>query len=302
MPHTSRRVAGTLALVCSAGLVTVGASPVAATSLDYKENCADPVAEARALREKIRVHNANPPAQSNAGAVATYNAEARALNAQKGPVAARLRACAEAFFQMKANHPLSTVVTPSKDKLSKIATAAGKLTLAQKRAGSRWNPETYDFLKYGPGKPGMTTRSDRKPVPLPSSIKAVYKALDETRPDIPRTSYLQGVRAPAIGSADPAYPGRRINGVAFDHIIPLRRLVTFRDFLKLTPRNMYLVANSPANSQWLSRAANSSKQSGSSYFVSGASPAWLQAQAKLREKATKEVQELIAALLKSQGA
>jgi hypothetical protein len=148
----------------------------------------------------------------------------------------------------------------------------------------------------------MTKRLDRKLAPLPSSIRAVYDALNKSRPDVPRTSYLQGVQAPAIGSADPARPGRTIDSVAFDHIIPLKRLVTFRNFLKLTPRNMYLVANSPANTQWVSGAANSSKGSGSAYFISGADPAWLQAQAKLRAKATKEVQELIDALLKSQGA
>lgn len=302
MLRTSRRIAGASALVCLVSLPMGGASPVEATSLHYKADCTDIDAETGALSARISAHNASPPARTNAAAVAAYNARAGALNAQRALLSARLQACTEAFAQVQSNHPLGKVVTPSSNALSKIETAVGRLTSAQKRAGSRWNPETYDFLKYGRGKPSMTTRADRKPVALPSSIRAVYRALDATRPTIPRTAYLQGVKAPAIGSADPAYPGRTINSVAFDHIIPLRRLVTFRDFLKLTPRNMYLVANSPANSQWLSGAANSSKQSGSSYFISGADRAWLQAQAKLRDKAAKEVQELIKALLKSQGA
>ncbi|GII95270.1 hypothetical protein [Sinosporangium siamense] len=310
MLRSSSEIAGSLAFVCFAGLVAVSAPPALATGADYKKYCASQVAAARSLSEKIRLHNASPPAPTNIAAVQSYNARASSLNAQKGPVAARLLACARAFSQMRANHPLATVVTPSADAVKKINDAVSKMKSRERRAGSRWNPETYDFLKYGRGKPGMTSRADRRPVRLPRSIRAVYDALDKTRPSIPTTAYLQGVRAPRIGSADPAYlrptnpasPSRLITGVAFDHIIPLRRLVTYRGFLELTPRNMYIVANSPANSQWLSRSANSSKQSGSSFFISGADPAWLQAQAKLREKAAKEVQELIKALLKSQKA
>lgn len=299
MLRISRWIAAPSALACAAGLVFGGAFPVRANLL-RKADCVPLEAEVTALNLRISAHNAAPPNRTNAAAVAAYNARAGALNAERSGILARLRACSEAFDKMKINHPLGRVVTPGRSDLSKIEAAVRRLTEAEKRAGSRWNPQTYDFLQYGRGKPGMIKRVDRKPVKLPASINAVYHALDETRPTMPRTAYLQGVRAPALGSPDPAYPGRTIKSVAFDHIVPLRRLVAFRDFLKLTPRNMYLVANSPANSQWLSGAANSSKQSGSSYFVSGANPAWLRAQAQLRDKTVEELQDLIKALLKSQ--
>ncbi|MCO6004906.1 hypothetical protein NE236_07925 [Actinoallomurus purpureus] len=291
-----------------ASLVMVGASPEAATADDYKEICAGPVAELKAVHEKISAHNARQApggVSTDASAVASYNAEAETLRFQQNQAFARLMACERAFDRMKANHPLSTVVTPSPADLSKIAAAVSRLTDEEKRAGARWNPKTYDFLNYGTGKRGMTKRVDRAPADLRKTsptIYAVYKALDKSRPRVPSTAYLQGVQAPKIGSSDPAYQGRRINSVAFDHIIPLRRLVVLPNFPKLTPRNMYIVANSPANTQWLSGSANSSKLSGSSAFISGADPAWIQAQAKLREKTEMEVQELIDALLKSQRA
>ncbi|MDA0637445.1 hypothetical protein OUY22_28910 [Nonomuraea sp. MCN248] len=301
MLRISRWIAVPSALACAAGLLFGGVSPARAGLL-RQADCAPVAAEMTALNQRISAHNAAPPSRTDAAAVAAYNARAGKLNARRSAVIARLRACLRAFDTMRRNHPLGRVPTPSKSDLRTIEAAVKRLSETERRVGSRWNPETYDFLQYGRGKPGMIKRVDRKPVKLPASINAVYRALDATRPAMPRTAYLQGVRAPAVGSPDPAYPGRTIKSVAFDHIVPLRRLVAFRGFLKLTPRNMYLVANSPANSQWLSGAANSSKQSGSSYFVSGASPAWLRDQARLRDKTAQELQDLVKALLKSQKA
>jgi hypothetical protein len=308
MLRTSRRIAGALAVVSLAGLVVMAGSSPAAASLDYEDYCDGPVAELKAIHEKISEHNARQApggVSTDASAVASYNAEAETLRSQQNQAFSRLMACERAFDRMKANHPRSTIITPSPANLSKLVAAVSRLTAEEKRSGARWNPKTYDFLNYGTGKRGMTKRADREPAKLQPPIDAVYKALDKSRPDrskAPLTSYLQGVQAPKIGSPDPARPGRIIDSVAFDHIIPLKRLVTLRGFLKLTPRNMYIVANSPANTQWLSGKANSSKQSGSSAFIEGADPAWIQAQAKLRMKAETEVQELIDALLKSQGA
>lgn len=295
-------------LVSLVGFAAVLSTPGAAAGRDFDEVCAGPIAELKDLHQKIKTHNAQPRVSSDRSYVSRYNAEARRLNAQQVQAISRARACARAFSRVQGDHPLSTFVTPRPADITKIKTAVGKLTEAEKRAVTRWNPEIYDFLDYGPRRPGqppkkgMTMRADRAPQKLRQpSVQDVYKALDETRPDIPRTAYLQGVRAPAIGSPDPAYADRRlITGVAFDHILPLRRLVTLRDFLKLTPENMYLVANSPANSQWLSKKANGSKLSGSSAFISGADSTWLQQQAQLREKTEREVRELIDALLKTQ--
>ncbi|GAB3276329.1 hypothetical protein GCM10027589_01880 [Actinocorallia lasiicapitis] len=192
---------------------------------------------------------------------------------------------------------------PSATQVANIRTAATRMTDADRDAISRSNSKTYDYLLYGSGKRGMTTRVDRIPPKLPngSAAKDMYHALDRNRPTMPLTNRLQGQLPPTVGRPDPAYAdGRLVTGVAFDHIIPLRRLVTMRGFLKLTPENMWLVANSPANSQWLSKTANSSKLSGSSAFIAGADPQWLQAQAQLRLKSEREVQQLINALLKTQ--
>ncbi|MFF5259474.1 hypothetical protein ACFY4C_11065 [Actinomadura viridis] len=284
--------------------MVVGLSGPAAANV-FDDLCAGPMADMKRIQGLIRVHNAKPRVSSDRGYVAAHNAEARSLNARMAQALSRVRQCVSAFAQVQRNHPLSTFPKPTNDQITKVSTAVKKLTEAQKRAVTRWNPQTYDFLAYGSGKKGMTSRVDRSPPKLREpSVQAVYKALDETRPtrtQVPLTAHLQGRLPPTVGTPDLAYTnGRLVTGVAFDHIIPLRRLVTQRNFLKLTPENMWLVANSPANTQWLSKTSNGSKLSGSSAFISGADPKWIQAQAQLREKAEREVQTLIDVLLKIQ--
>ncbi|GAA1593990.1 hypothetical protein GCM10009678_90210 [Actinomadura kijaniata] len=298
MARTYKRRAPLAALL---GFCAVVGAPSPAAADDLDALCAEPIAELRRVQAMIRIHNAKPRVSSDRGYVSAYNAEARSLNAQQAQAISRARQCVSAFSRVRRNHPASTFARPTPGQVAPLTTAVRNLTEAERRAVTRWNPKIYDFLDYGPGKKGMTTRVDRTPPRLPPPVRAVYKALDSTRPDIPRTTRLQGKPPPTVGAPDPAYTnGRRVTGVAFDHIIPLRRLVTMRNFLKLTPQNMWLVANSPANSQWLSKKANSSKLSGSSAFVSGADPAWLREQAQLRERAERELQELIDALLRTQ--
>lgn len=294
---------GRVLIAAALGLTAFAATPGVAAAGDFDEVCAGPIAALKGIHQQIVAHNAKPRLSSDRGYVAAYNAEARALNARLAQALSRVRQCVSAFSQVQKNYPKSKLLRPTPSQLKKLTPAVKNLTDAQKRAMSRGNPDSYDFLKYGPGKKGMTSRVDRNPSEIQDpGIRAVYEALDASRPTVPRTTYLQGQLPPKIGAPDPAYAnGRPVTGVAFDHIIPLRRLVTQRDFLKLTPENMWLVANSPANTQWLSKTANGSKLSGSSAFITGATPGWLQAQALLREKAEREIQALIAALLKTQS-
>ncbi|MFC0041835.1 hypothetical protein [Actinomadura rayongensis] len=288
------------------GFSLVAALPSSAVAAGPIEDvCAGPIGELKNIQAQIRVHNAKPRVSTDRAYVNAHNAEARQLNAAQAQAISRVRQCVSAFSQVMRNHPQSTFPNPNPSQIARLSDATKKLTDTQRQAVTRWNPKTYDFLDYGPGKKAMTTRVDRIPPDFPPSIRSVirpiYQALDKTRPAIPRTSVLQGKLPPRIGGPDPAYGnGRPVTGVAFDHIIPLRRLVTMRNFLKLTPEDMWRVANSPANSQWLSKTANSSKLSGSSAFISGADPTWLREQAQLRERAESEVQQLIEALLKTQ--
>ncbi|MGW0444748.1 hypothetical protein ACWDWV_05175 [Streptosporangium sandarakinum] len=303
-----------LAALVSFSLVVGLPGPAAAN--DLTDMCAGPIAEMKRLNGLIKNHNAKPRASTDRAYVTAYNAEARSLNAQMSQAFSRARQCISAFSQVLRNHPLAKFPKPKPDQISTVAAAVKKLTKAEKRAVTRWNPELYDFFSYGPGKKGMTRRVDRIPpaklpsatalsgTPSPGTLSQIYEALDHTRPDrnqVPVTSLLQGKLPPTVGKPDPAYAKtRNVTGVAYDHIIPLRRLVAMRNFINLTPENMWRVANSPANTQWLSKTANGSKLSGSSFFISGADPIWRQDQAELREKAMREVQALIDALLKSQ--
>lgn len=73
-----------------------------------------------------------------------------------------------------------------------------------------------------------------------------------------------------------------------------------RGFMKLTPKNMYVVSRAPLNFQWLSKSANESKQSRSAAHVSGADPKWIRDQIALENETRKKLQDIIDQLLKSQ--
>jgi hypothetical protein len=271
--------------------------------------CAPQIQEFTQVQAQIRAHNANRYVGPAGPAANAYNARAAALNARSSAARTKAQACLQAFIKLLTAHPSGNVRVPSRAVEKKIDTAVRNVSAAERSAVQRSNPSTYDFLKYGPGKRGMSKRVDSKEPPrLPPSVQNVYKALDKDRPAFPITEKLQGSSPPRLGSRDAAYGGGQViraykknpNGVVMDHIIPLRRIVAMPGFLQLTPRNMYIVANSPANAQWLSVASNGSKGSGSTFMISGAKPSWIADQQRLRERAAKELQELIQALLKSQ--
>jgi hypothetical protein len=90
---------------------------------------------------------------------------------------------------------------------------------------------------------------------------------------------------PRIGDPDPSRAGRAILGtdlangrvrssVAPDHIVSLAEIVTLPGFAQLTPENMLLVANAPANLQWLSWETNLAKSSRSARYLVGVDPTW----------------------------
>ncbi|MFG1858404.1 hypothetical protein ACGFJT_41695 [Actinomadura geliboluensis] len=290
-------------LATLAGLSLVAALPSPAVAAGPIEDvCAGPIAELKSIQAQISVHNARPRVSTDRAYVDAQNAEARRLNAAQAQAISRARRCVRAFSQVQRNHPLATFRIPTPGQVATLADAVRSLTATQKQAITRWNPKIYDYLEYGPGKKGMQVRVDRNPPRFSQPlVDPVYTALRKTSPAPPKTTYLHGKLPPTPGTPDPAYTdGRLVKSVAYDHILPIRRLVAMRNFLKLTPENMWLVANSPANTQWLSGTANGSKLSGSSAFITGADPKWLREQKLLREKAEREVQDLINALLETQ--
>ncbi|MFD0901840.1 hypothetical protein [Actinomadura sediminis] len=307
--RTPRRVAGLLATAPLAALLTVAVPSQAAAAPDHETLCPGPVAELKAVQQRIRAHNARPNRSTSASYVAAYNAEAATLRADQNRAISRLMACERALDRAQAKHPRSEFMTPTAETLTKIDRVLKNITTEEKNAVQRWNAKTYEFPRYGKdghgkNKKGMTKRVDMRPPKLPPSVQNLYSVIDDNRPKFPPTTYLQGVRAPSIGSPDNAYPASRnvrIQGVAMDHIVPLRRLVALPGFLRLTPHNMYVVAHSPVNAQWLSKKSNGSKGSGSAALTGGTTAAWRQQQARIRQEAEEDLKELIKDLLKSQG-
>lgn len=307
--RTPRRVAGLLTTAPLAVLLTVAAPAPASASPDYEKLCPGPAAELKAVQARIRAHNARPNVSTSASYVASYNAEAATLRTEQNRAISRLMACERALDRAQAKHPRTEFKTPSANVLQKIDQALKSISAAERNAVQRWNAKTYEFPRYGKDrhgndKKGMTKRVDRRPPKLPASVHNLYKVIDDNRPAFPTTTYLRGVQAPRIGTPDNAYPASRnlkIDGVAMDHIVPLRRLVALPGFLELTPHNMYVVAHSPVNAQWLSKKSNGSKGSGSAALTGGTTAAWRQEQARIRQEAEEDLKELIQDLLRSQG-
>ncbi|MEV5824167.1 hypothetical protein AB0L25_01175 [Spirillospora sp. NPDC052242] len=307
--RTPRRVAALLTTAPLAALLAVAAPSPAAAAPDYERLCPGPAAELKAVQARIRAHNARPNVSTSASYVASYNAEAATLRTEQNRAISRLMACERALDRAQAKHPRTQFMTPSANVVQKIERTLKNVSTEEKNAVQRWNAKTYEFPRYGKDrhgndKKGMTKRVDMRPPKLPPSVHSLYKVIDDNRPDFPPTTYLRGVQAPKIGSPDNAYPASRnlrVTGVAMDHIVPLRRLVALPGFLELTPHNMYVVAHSPVNAQWLSKKSNGSKGSGSAALTGGTTTAWRQEQARIRQEAEEDLKELIQDLLKSQG-
>ena len=74
-----------------------------------------------------------------------------------------------------------------------------------------------------------------------------------------------------------------------------------RGFTKLKPEYMYVVTRAPINYQWLSRGANSSKQSRSVAGMSRVDPAWQAEQIALEQQVRSQLQDIVNKFLTIQG-
>jgi hypothetical protein len=114
-----------------------------------------------------------------------------------------------------------------------------------------------------------------------------------------------------VGAPDPAYPtstGRTFgtnaaggSAASPDHIIPLAEIVNMPGFTRLKAEYMYVVTRAPVNYQWLSRGANSAKQSRSVAGMSGVDPVWQAEQIALEQEVRAKLQDIINKLLTIQG-
>lgn len=269
-------------------VVAVGPAPALALPFDY---CASQLAEVERVTAAIQAHNAKPntfeiPRQQ--AAYNAYNAEATKLDAERDKAADAYEACLDAMEALEDHQAGGPDLEPPTERLLK------KITDARSALGSNWTSTgTKDAAGYWR---------------VPPAERSLYKALRTDNPSDPGNVRLQGVSRPAVGAADPTYPGRVIGprvsdggpAVSADHIIPIAEIMTLKGFNKLTPENMYAVTRAPLNYQWLSFSANSSKSSRSATLISGADPAWLAQQRILENRIRKELEAAIQTLLKSQ--
>ncbi|MEW2308918.1 hypothetical protein AB0918_09830 [Streptomyces sp. NPDC006864] len=279
-------------VLCTAVLCT--APPAVASS--PTELCAPQYAAAQAVQARIKIHNAQPhrftPQQS--GAFAAYNAEAKALNTENAKAVAAYTACFQAMMAM-----VDATGAGSMNLKDLTPTKRTQIDNAKRRLGTGWTPPP-------PPTPGKNWR-----VPKSSPARPMYDALRAGNPGNLPYTYLKGGTKLTVGRPDPAYPAssRRVimpnargnPKISADHIVPLAELMQMRGFTKLSTENMFIISRAPINFQWLSSAANLSKQSRSAAAMTGVDPKWQASQVTLENETRKKLQDIIAQLLKGQG-
>ncbi|GAB08856.1 hypothetical protein GOARA_021_00930 [Gordonia araii NBRC 100433] len=254
--------------------------------------CAAQMQRAADVKRQIDAHNAQPhvfvlpsqQAQYNA-----YNVRAQQLNSARDAARAAFLACANAMTELGAGRDISR---PNQEQLDRLRNAAGQI------------PPGYRVPPPPPLPAGRI-------VSAPRELDALYRELRRNNPPKNYSGSLQNTSRPRVGDPDPAFPpgsgvkiGRKTNGdpmVSPDHIVPLARLVYLPGFTRLSPESMYYVSRAPANLQWLSRRANSAKNSDSSARVQGADPAWVKSQRQLEDQVQQKLTDLISRLLRSEG-
>jgi len=249
---------------------------------------------ARQIEASIEAHNARAASvpKTSAAAVAAYNAEADSLDAQKEAVSSRLTSCIEAMTALKYDgEGAAALKNPQQRTLQ-------KLEKAQKKLPGTWKPSP------SPTSPRQNWKVDKN-----SPERFLYNVLRKGNPGRVGDATLQNTPRPGINDPDPAYAGtgqvigkNRYGNPAVqpDHIVPLAELLYIKGFTKLNARNMYAVARSPVNLQWMSSKANATKQSRSAAVISGANEKWLKEQIALEQSTRAKLQDIIEKLLKSQ--
>jgi hypothetical protein len=293
----------TLATAFAACLAVVGSPAVAQVSPPPDAGPCNPQVQALyATSQAIARHNAQPhlfqvPRQQ--AALAAYNAEAAQLDAAQDGARANLASCLSALESLAG----VDLAIPQE-----FGTTPTPLTRGQLDRARAAVPQGYREPAPPPG--------TRWQVPTASPLRPLYDVLRGASPtkQLARseTVRLQGRTRPRVGDPDPSRPGRVILGtelangrvrstVSPDHIVSLAEIVTLPGFARLTPENMLLVANAPANLQWLSWETNMAKSSRSARDLAGIDPAWQQTQSRLEDRVRALLIRTIDQLLRSQG-
>jgi hypothetical protein len=276
--------------------VLFGVVAVPAASADTSDKVCPDLSSAwdswsqRADAHNAAPHNFSPSQQAQFDA---YNAEKAQLEAERDALNRRQSACDSAAKAQVPNDPRGpdTKTQAPPDKRDRLVKAINDIP-------SGWQPPARI-----PGR--------RATVPNESPVRPIYDILRAGNPKSARglgDVFLQGKSRPKPGDADPAYDGGKIQGkagqpkVSADHIIPLAELVQMPGFAYLTPDQMYLLANTPMNLQWLSWRANQSKGSGSGAdLLPKVTDAWARSQRQLEDSTRDALIDIINKLIAANG-
>jgi hypothetical protein len=270
-----------LAFTQLAGAPVGNADPPSAIDV----GCQSQQAALDAVNADIATHNAKPhlftlPQQQ--AAFDAYNAEKSQLDSRGAAAEQNLRSCRDAFNKASEGGPL---VKPTQDWIDKLNDAKSKL------------PPGYEPPRTPPTNSSGSTLIDPPMKPVFTQMRANNLGDSTLKPPN---------KVGSVGDPDPARPGATIPGlksdpskpaVVPDHIVPLAQMMYMPGFLKLPAEQMYMVANSPLNLQWMSAAANAARSSGSAARVLNADPKWLEQQLALEESTRTKLQDVINQLL-----
>ncbi|MGA5543611.1 hypothetical protein ACPCIR_17295 [Mycobacterium sp. NPDC051198] len=282
-------------LVFANALIAAPAAYALTTKMDI---CPELLAAEDSHDQRRSQHNSYQPNPLDHAAVDAYNAEAEAQNAERAVLQQRDRGCVEAVRLInEANPGGPAFAAPSPAKLRDVETQR------QGVAQSGWSP--------GP-LPGVKDM-DRARHLVPKELSGLHREIRKDNPpsakeigDMP----LNGTPRPGGTDTNRAYPdqtyGFHADGktpkVSADHIVPLAALIQMPGFKDLNARNMMIVATTPANLQWMGSGPNSGKSSGSPLrLLPKADSAWVGEQITLQTQKMTDMQNLINALLVSQG-
>jgi hypothetical protein len=256
--------------------------------------CRSQQAELDAVNADISVHNSKPHTfrlPSEQAAFDEYNAEKAQLDARGAKAVQNLNACESAMRE--AAEGAGPLPRPTQQKIDNLNTAKEKVPPG-------YVPPTTPPTKGGSGERPPVTTVDPPMKPVFDQLrdqKAGNQTLKPTEP------------IGKVGDPDPSRPGATIPAMSGDpskpaivpdHIVPLAQMMYMPGFIKLPAEQMYMIANSPLNLQWMSRGANAIKSSGSAARITDASPQWLKEQLALendtRDKLQKIIDKLLAAM------
>lgn len=280
-------------LVVALGLAGIGSAPLArADPAPDIPGCEAQKQAFDAVEADIARHNAQPhdfiiPQQQ--AAFDAYNAEKAQLDARQAQARAAGMSCEAAVKELAAG---GSPLKPTQREVGTIDAAKGRV------------PPGY----AAPAPPG---KGSNKNVVVPKELRPLAEALRGRPGALSQkldNATLQGRSKSefAVGDSDPFRPGATIQGksgsptepnMVVDHIVPVAKVVQMPGFLKLPAEQMYVVANSPLNLQWLSRDANLAKGSREVAAMTNVDPHWQEEQTTLQQQTEQKLQDIINRLL-----